>query len=145
MSDSYQNSHGKPADLSNILQGDDSTHGLNSNLNNTTPSNFGMSGGQDDAINSDPLMDSRFSAYRNFPNVPTHLPGDPSFTRQTGPLMGGEHVNDSEEGIKSGDAISGSKFTNVDPRASKLEKRSEEPNSDTNIGLEPSQGKLKMD
>jgi hypothetical protein len=162
MSDSYQNSNEKAGDLSNIHQGDDSNHGLNSSLNNMT--DFGITGGQDNRTNSNPFMGShnqcdhdiagRFNPYGGLPNVPTHMPGDPSFTRQTGPLMGGKHINDNGGSIQAGDAASGPTFSLTDPCVPELihnaapqlvKKRNDEAAGDDVVGLDPSQGKLKMD
>ncbi|KAL0580988.1 hypothetical protein ABG067_008495, partial [Albugo candida] len=110
---------GKPTDLSNINQGDDSNHGLNSSLNNFTPSDFQVPGGgnnstMDSHNNGDHDFSGRFNPMGGLPQVPTHQPGEPSFTRQTGPLMGGKHVDDDDEGFQTGDAANGPTFNKTD-------------------------------
>ncbi|CAO3641642.1 unnamed protein product [Mucor hiemalis] len=149
----------KPTDLSNISQGDDSHHGLNSSLNNTTPTAFQEPGGGNNSTldshnNGDHDFTGRFNPFGGLPQVPSHQPGDPSFTRQLGPLMGGKHVDDDDEGFQTGDAARDPTFSNqIDDRISDLakkaapklgEKREDEPDGDS-FGLDPSQRKLKMD
>lgn len=151
-----QDPRGKPTDLQNILQGDDSQHGLNTTLNNTTPSDFAVPGGS----NPDKYMDShnngdhdptgRFNPFGGLPDYARGQPGDPTFTRQTAPLMGGKHVDDEDnEGFQFGDPANSQTFAQNEPCAAELapklgEKRADEPEGDR-IGLDPSQGKLKMD
>lgn len=157
-----EGSSGKPADLLNILQGDDSNRGLNSSLNDTTPTDFDDPGRQYNGTDSSRFMDSRnngdhdlsgrFNPYGGLPNASGQQPSDPSFTRQLAPLTGGKHADD-DEGFETGDAANGPTFNNTESRAPELahsaapmlgEKRMDESDEDR-IGLDPSRGKLKMD
>ncbi|GAA5809804.1 hypothetical protein MFLAVUS_003219 [Mucor flavus] len=147
MSNLGQDPREKPTDLQNILQGDDSQHGLNTTLNNTTPSDFAVPGGS----NPDRYMDShnngdhdptgRFNPSGGLPDYARGQPGDPTFTRQTAPLMGVKHVDDEDEGFRFGDPANSQTFVQNEPRAAELapklgEKRADEPEGDR-IGLDP--------
>lgn len=154
--------NGKPTDLQNILQGDDSKRGLNSSLNETMPTDFDDPSRQYNGISSSKIMDSRnngdhdlsgrFNAYGGLPNASGQNANDPGFTRQLAPIIGGKYADD-DEGFETIDAPNSSTFNHTDPRASELahadaptlgEKRSDEPDEER-IGIDPSRGKLKMD
>jgi hypothetical protein len=124
-----------PSDLSNILQGDDSNHILDSSLNNSNPTtDFSEPNHMDSRNQGDHDNQGRFNAFGGLP--PNQQLGNPLFTRQTAPLMGGKHVN--EEGAES-------QQQGPSMQAPTLgEKRQDEPDQDR-IGLDPSQGKLKLD
>ena len=134
----HQNSKTKPTDLSNIAQGDDSSHELNTSLHNIVPSDFQVPGGGD---HSSSFMDShnhgdhdlqgKFNPFGGLPQ-----PGDPSFTRQLGPIMGGKRVDEETE--KEEHAIQGIRAPHLG------EKRDDEPEG-ASFGLDPSQRKMKMD
>lgn len=129
-----------PTDLSNILQGDDNNHLLDPSLNNTNPTTgFSEPSHMDSRNQGDHDIHGRFNPHSGLP--PDQQPGNPLFTRQTAPLMGGQHENDNN------DQNTNTFGQQQDPsgQAPTLgEKRQDEPNHDR-IGLDPSQGKLKMD
>ncbi|KAG2206828.1 hypothetical protein INT47_007584 [Mucor saturninus] len=145
--------NGKPADLRNIVQGDDSHGVLNSSLNNTIPTDFDDPSREYNGTSSSKIMDShnhgdhdlsgRFNPYGGLPSGQSA--DDPGFTRQLAPIMGGKHADE----VVTGDEPT---FTNKEPRAPESahiapvlgEKRTDEPDEDR-IGIDPSRGKLKMD
>lgn len=150
--------NGKPTDLQNILQGDDSHRGLNSSLNNTIPTDFDDPSSKYNGMGSNKLMDShnngdhdlsgRFDPYGGLPSSSGQHVDDPGFTRQLAPIIGSKHADD-DEGILNQDSNNERTFPNTETRAYTEapilgEKRTDEPDEDR-IGIDPSRGKLKMD
>jgi hypothetical protein len=125
-----------PTDLSNILQGDDSNRMLDTSLDNTNPpTDFSEPNHMDAHNQGDHDSQGRFNPFGGLP--PNQRPDNPLFTRQTAPLMGGTHANNDN---RNTDQQQGSSI-----QAPTLgEKRQDEPDQDR-IGLDPSQGKLKID
>jgi hypothetical protein len=128
------NQNKRPGDMQNILQGDDSLPTLNSSLNNPP------SGATMDAHNmGDHDASGRFNPFGGLPDIHANQPGDPSFVRQLGPIRGGKHVDD-EEG--SYHPINPDTIQHAAPTLGT--KRQDEPDQNQ-IGLDPSQGKMKID
>ncbi|KAI9265675.1 hypothetical protein EDC94DRAFT_43204 [Helicostylum pulchrum] len=97
--------------------------------------------------NGDHNPNGRFDPFGGLPDYARGQPGDPTFTRQTAPLMGGKHVNDDDnEGFRFDDPANSQTFAQNEPCADELapklgEKRADEPEGDR-VGLDPSQDNL---
>lgn len=127
------------SDLSNITQGDDSYKQINSNsqnIINPPTSDFSEPDHMDSRNKGDHDAYGKFNPFGGLPPGLDHG----NFTRQLGPLQGGKHVDEGEYNTN----------TTVDPSvptsfAPKLgEKRDDEPEYNK-IGLDPTQGKMKID
>ncbi|KAK4514284.1 uncharacterized protein ATC70_001876 [Mucor velutinosus] len=121
-------------ELANIRQGDDSNPHLNTATFGSNVTDFSEPNHMDSHNQGDHDASGRFNPSGGFP--PTH---GQHFARQLAPVLGGKHVDQNEA----------DKDPIVDPSVSTTapalgEKRQDEPDQDR-IGLDPSQGKLKLE
>lgn len=121
-------------ELANIRQGDDSNVQLNSNTFSNNITDFSEPNHMDSRNQGDhDFATGRFNPTGGFP--PSN---GQHFARQLAPILGGKHVDQDEQG----------KDPIVDPSVQTApqlgEERQDEPEGDR-IGLDPSQGKLKLD
>jgi hypothetical protein len=128
------------SDLSNILQGDDNYNHINSNPQNIIDpptSDFSEPDHMDSRNKGDHDQYGRFNPFGGLPPNPQG-----NFTRQMGPLRGGKHVDEDDTTLNP---IVDPSVPSSSLNAPKLgEKRDDEPDYDR-IGLDPSQGKMKID
>lgn len=128
------------SDLSNIHQGDDSLKQNNSNSKN------GINSPTSEHMDSRNVGDhDAHGRFNPFGGLPSSIPGRGNFTRQLGPLQGGKHVDEDENNISTFVDPYVNNAADILSHPPKLgEKRDDEPDSDK-IGLDPSQGKMKID
>ncbi|CAO3652210.1 unnamed protein product [Mucor fragilis] len=133
MSSSKDNPLHSNQELANIRQGDDANAQLNNATFGSNVTDFSEPDHMDSRNQGDHDASGRFNPSGGFP--PAH---GQHFARQLAPILGGKHV-DQDQADK--DPI-------VDPSVPAAptlgEKRQDEPDEDR-IGLDPSQGKLKLD